>query len=257
MAVVQGKSLHPDTYRLLAEGLAAHGIASVRYDKRGVAASRAAMAGMNESDYRFDKSVSDAAAWIKTLQADKRFGKIVVVGHSEGSLIGMLAAAREGAVGFVSLEGAGRPAAAVLREQLLDRGVPESAFKPILDKLSAGQTEDSIPPMFAALFRPSIQPYLISWFRYDPAKELGKVGGTTLIIQGTHDVQVSAEDARLLATAPGAKLLTVEGMTHVLKKGPADAAEQFSGVYTDPTVPIPPEVITAIASYVNAAPQFR
>jgi len=255
--VAPGKTLHPDTYRILAADLAADGIASVRYDKRGVAASAGAMAGKTESDYRFDTGVTDAAEWIRMLRADPRFSKVVVVGHSEGSLVGMVAAEREKADGFVSLEGAGRPAAVVLREQLTKNGAPVAMFGSILDSLSAGKTVDSVPPALAALFRPSVQPYLISWFRYDPAAELKKLPYATLIVQGTHDIQVSMDDANLLAAVPGAKLLKIDDMTHVLKIGPADAAAQVASVYTDPAVPIPPELVSAIAAYVHAAPQPR
>ncbi|MDQ2929540.1 MAG: alpha/beta hydrolase, partial [Gemmatimonadota bacterium] len=93
----------------------------------------AAMAGQTESDYRFDTGVDDAAAWIRMLCADRRFAAFVVVGHNEGSLVGMLAAQRASADGFISLEGAGRPAAEVIREQLLAAGTPRALFDTILD----------------------------------------------------------------------------------------------------------------------------
>ena len=257
IAVAPGKMLRTDTYKLLAEALGRQGIASVRYDKRGIGASAAAMADHDESKYRFDTGIDDAAAWIKMLDADSRFSKVVVAGHSEGSLIGMVAAQRAKAEGFISLEGPGRPAADVLREQLTESGAPVAMFGPILDSLSAGKTVDSTPPVLAALFRLSVQPYLISWFRYNPVTELKKLPYATLVVQGTHDVQVTMKDAELLATAPGAKLLTIDGMTHVLKIGPADAPAQVATVYTDPNVPIPPQLVSAIIAYVRAAPQLR
>jgi hypothetical protein len=215
------------------------------------------MAGQTESDYRFDTGVTDAAAWIDMLRKDPRFSKVVVVGHSEGSLVGMVAAQRSRADGFVSLEGAGRPAAVVLREQLAARGVPVEMYGPTLDSLAAGRTVANTPPALASLFRPSVQPYLISWFRYDPAAELKKLPYATLIIQGTHDIQVSADDARMLANAPGAKLVTLDGMTHVLKVGPADAAAQIASVYADASIPLDPALVSAIVSYVRSAPQSR
>src|SRR5665213_2892006 len=101
-----------DSNKLLAQGLLARGVASLRYDKRGIAASAQAMRA--ESDLRFDDYVDDAVGWIGNLRTSKRFTRIVVAGHSEGSLIGMLAAVRGRADGYVSLEGGGRPAAAVL-----------------------------------------------------------------------------------------------------------------------------------------------
>lgn len=98
---------------------------------------------------------------------------------------------------------------------------------------------------------------MISWFKYDPAAELKKLPYATLVIQGTHDVQTSARDAALLAAAPRAKLLTIDGMTHVLKAGPADRAGQLATVYTDPNTPIAPELVSAIVAYVRAAPHAR
>jgi pimeloyl-ACP methyl ester carboxylesterase len=255
--ITPGKTLHPDTYRILADSLAVHGIASVRYDKRGVAASATAMSGHSESDMRFDTGIDDASAWIKMLRSDPRFSKVMVAGHSEGSLVGMVAAGRSKADGFVSLEGAGRAAAVVLRQQLSERGTPETMYGYILDSLAAGHMIDSIPPALATLFRPSVQPYLISWFRYDPVVELKKLSYAILVVQGTHDIQVTMQDARLLASVPGARLVTIDGMTHVLKLGPSDAAAQIAGVYTDGTIPLPGALISAIVAYVRAAQQAR
>jgi len=255
--VAPGRTLHTDSYKLLAQALAANGIASVRYDKRGIGASAKAMSGMKEDDYRFDMGVDDAAAWIRMLRADPRFSRVVVVGHSEGSLVGMIAAQRAQADGFVSLEGAGRPAADILREQLTAAGLPPAMFESTLDSLVAGRTVANTPPALASVFRASVQPYMISWFKYDPAAELAKLPYATLVIQGTHDVQVSAKDAALLAAAPGATLVTVDGMTHVLKLGPADKAEQATTVYSDPGIPIAPQVVSAIVAYVRAAPHAR
>jgi hypothetical protein len=239
----------------IAESLATRGIASLRYDKRGIAASRAA--GPAEADLRFDHYVDDASAWIKLLRADQRFTTITVVGHSEGSLIGMIAAQRAAADGFVSIAGAGRPAGVVLREQLTAAPMPpemrESALRGIA-ALESGHTADSTPPALAALFRPSVQPYLISWLRYNPAEELGRLGVPTLIVQGTTDVQVKVADAEALkAGQPRAQLLIVEGMNHVLKHETAmDMAAQMKS-YSDPSLPVVPELLRAIETLVRSA----
>src|SRR6476469_1360645 len=78
-----------ESLRMLAQGLATHAIASLRYDKRGIAESKAAMKG--EANLRFEDYIKDAQDWIDLLKKDKRFTKVVVIGHSEGSLIGMVA----------------------------------------------------------------------------------------------------------------------------------------------------------------------
>ena len=243
-----------NSLRSLAEALAERGIASVRYDKRGIGASRAAMS--SEADLRFDVLAEDAAAWVGRMRLDPRLSTVTVVGHSEGSLLGMLAARIARADAYVSLEGAGRTATAILHAQLAARAPAPIAAQAdsIMVELNAGRTVDSVPPALMALFRPSVQPYLISWFRYDPAKEAAKLQVPVLVVQGTTDIQVSEQDARLLAAAdPRAKLVIVNGMNHVLKLVPSDMAAQLKS-YSDPSLAVAPQLVSAVASFVKDVP---
>jgi hypothetical protein len=239
-----------DSLKLLALGLASRGIASLRYDKRGVGASRIVMP---EAELRFGMYVDDAAACLASLRARKEFSRVVIAGHSEGSLIGMLVAAREHADGFVSIAGAGRPAPAVIREQLARQPLPPdlaAAANHILDELAAGRTVDDVPPALAGLFRPSVQPYEISWSAYDPAQQIAKVPGRVAVVQGTADVQTTLGDANALhAGLPSSRLVVVDGMNHVLKHAPDHSTQQavLAG-YTDPTLPVEPAVIDAVAA---------
>jgi pimeloyl-ACP methyl ester carboxylesterase len=240
-----------NSLRLLAEALAERGIASVRYDKRGLGGSRAALTP--EADLRFDMLADDAAAWVQRMRLDPRLSTVTVVGHSEGSLLGLLATQRATADAFVSLEGAGRSASTVIHEQLAARAPAALAAQAdsIMAQIDAGHMVDSVPPALMSLFRPSVQPYLISWFRYDPAKELAKLQVPVLVVQGTTDIQVSEQDARLLAAAdPRARLVIVNGMNHVLKLVPPDMNQQLKS-YSDPTLPIVPQLVTAVASFVK------
>ena len=240
-----------NSLKLLAEALATLGIASLRFDKRGIAASRAA--GAREEDLRFDTLIEDAVAWIQMLRSDPRFSTITVVGHSEGSLIGMVAARRGEADAFVSIAGSGRLAQDVIREQLGQQLSPTmmAGAGRGLDALAAGRFADSTPPGLESLFRRSVQPYLMSWFRYDPAKEIAALSVPVLIVQGTTDLQVSVADARLLAAAaPNAKLLLVDGMNHVLKLASGDRTAQMRS-YGDPSLPVAPLLIAAIADLVR------
>ena len=136
-----------NAYKLLAELLAAQGIASVRYDKRGIGDSVAP--GMKEADLRFEMYVDDAAGWIAKLRSDTRFSTITVIGHSEGSLIGMLAASRAKADGYVSVAGVARPAGQILRDQLRPQiGSMAELWQQnetILASLEAGKTVDPLP----------------------------------------------------------------------------------------------------------------
>ena len=239
-----------NSLKLLAQGLAAKGIASVRYDKRGVGESAKAVA--KESDLRFDTLIDDAVMWGRQLRRDKRFSSLIIIGHSEGSLIGIVAARKLGADALVSIAGAARPAAQIILEQVRSQLSPElmKQTEDIVRALNEGKTVASISPELNALFRPSVQPYLISWFRYDPAQELNKLSMPVLIVQGTTDIQVSVHAAELLSKAkPSARLLIIEGMNHVLKAVPNDREKQISS-YADPTLPIVPTLIRDICFFV-------
>lgn len=240
-----------DALKMLALGLAQRGVASLRYDKRGIGASAAG--APPESDLRFDTYVDDAVAWLRELRAQKHFSRIAIAGHSEGSLIGMIAARHEHVDGFASLEGAGRPAPAVLRDQLAK--APASSRDEagtIIDQLAAGKTVGAVPDNLQGLFRASVQPYLISWFRYDPQRELAKLAVPCAIVQGTADVQTPpAEGEALHAAAPASRYVVVDGMNHVLKHAP-DTSSQAAVLagYTDPSLPVVPAVIDTVAALV-------
>lgn len=241
-----------NSLKYLAQGLAERGIASVRYDKRGVAES--IKAATSEADLRFTTYVDDASAWIAMLRKDPRFRSVTVIGHSEGSLIGLIAVPAASADAFVSIAGAGRPAGVVLREQL-KAGVPDTAMYNralrIIEELEAGRLVSDVPPEFRALFRTSVQPYLISWLPLDPAALVGKLNVPVLLTQGTTDVQINVADAQALAHAnPKAKLVVIEGMNHVLKEAPAERAKNVA-TYTDPALPVVPRLVEEIAAFIN------
>lgn len=251
--------LQLNTYQKLAAALAAGGIATVRYDKRGIAASHAAMT--SESDIRFDAYVDDAAAWIKQLRRDTRFSRVALAGHSEGSLVGMIAAQHAPVDSYISLEGAGFPAADVLRAQLKGQLQPQPELaaqaEAIMSALSAGNTVAAadVPAALMALFRPSVQPYLISWFRYDPRLEIAKLTVAVTIVQGTHDVQVSVDDGKALAAArPGSTFALIDGMTHVLADDPGTTlAEQAGSVYVDPSRPLDATLVRRVVAAITTA----
>jgi uncharacterized membrane protein/pimeloyl-ACP methyl ester carboxylesterase len=242
-----------NSLKMLATDFAANGIASLRYDKRGIAQS--GEAATKESDLRFETYIDDAVEWCNRLRQDERFSGVIIAGHSEGSLIGMVAAKRCKATGFISLEGAGFPAADIIRTQLKGR-LPESLAGPsetILKSLEAGKTVADTPPQLAMLYRASVQPYLISWFKYDPAKEIAALTIPTLIVQGTTDVQVSVDDAKRLAAAnPRAKLVIIDGMNHLMKNASGDIQKQLPS-YGDPTLQLNEKLTPALVEFVRGA----
>lgn len=251
----QAPAIRASTYRLLAEGLSAEGIATLRIDKRGV--GRSAAAGFDESKLRFDHYVADARAW--AAEAARLTGRPCawLIGHSEGALIALRAV--EGGddtiCGLVLLSGAGRPAGVVLREQLA--AVPEplkSQAYDTLAELEAGRVVAGPPAALAALFRPSVQPYLISWLPLDPAALVAAYDGPVFIGQGTTDIQVGVPDAQALAAAnPEATLKLWDGVNHVLKPAPADRASNIA-VYADPDLPLASGVVADVAAFIRANP---
>lgn len=244
---VPGKN---NSLRYLAEALAERGIATLRYDKRGIGQSR--IANLNEADLRFDHYVDDATAWGRKLAADPRFSSVVVIGHSEGSLIGMLAAPAIPASEVVSIAGAGAPAGDVIIRQLSAQLQPPllAQATAAIHKLERGELLDTVPPGLFSLFRPSVQPYLISWFRHDPAVAASRLRVPLLVVQGSHDFQAVAEDARAIAAGhPTATLTLIQGMNHVLKQTPAGRLEQMPA-YGDSTLVIDPALVDAIAGFI-------
>jgi uncharacterized protein len=239
-----------NAYKQLAEELAMNGIASVRYDKRGIAKSQ--IAGMKESDLRFENYVDDAAEWIKMLGNDKRFSGIYIIGHSEGSLIGMIATEKVKVKGFISIAGAGRPADQLIMEQIKDQpDIVKEETKTILESLKKGNMVFSVSSYLESLFRTSVQPYMISWLKYDPAKEIKNVKSPVLIIQGSTDIQVSMADAKLLAASkPGSRLVIIDKMNHIFKESGSDRQENLA-TYSKPDLSVKQELVNEIIKFIR------
>ena len=242
-----------NSLKMLAEALAKQGIASVRYDKRGVAAS--AEAGGKEEDLRFEQSADDAVAWSQLIRSDTRFNRLFIVGHSEGSLVGMLAAQKARPAGFVSLAGAGVSADKLIREQMKPQPKPvQDMVYPILDSLKMGYTVKQVHPLLYSLFRPSVQPYLISWFRHDPALEIRKLTMPVLIVQGTNDIQVGLSEGETLAKAqPKAKYVVIDRMNHIFKETDGDRQANLA-TYGNPDQLIIPRLPEELGAFIRHTP---
>nr|WP_321413094.1 alpha/beta fold hydrolase [uncultured Allomuricauda sp.] len=236
--------------KMLAKGLGNHGIASIRFDKRGIAESTEA--GVEESNLKFETYIEDAKDWIDLLEQYYSFSEIVVLGHSEGSLIGMITSQSPSVDKFISVAGPGEPATKLLERQL--RAQPSFVWErsaPILQNLEKGKEVDSIPQFLYSLFRPSVQPYLISWFKYDPQLELAKLNKPVLLIQGTTDIQVDMKNIeKLYASNPKAKKTIFEGMNHILKEAEMDRIKNIE-TYSNPDLPLKDGLIEAIVDFIK------
>jgi pimeloyl-ACP methyl ester carboxylesterase len=237
--------------RRLAEGLAAHGIASLRYDKRGIGRSRGA--AVPEHTLKIDRFVDDAAIWIDWLRRRSDLGAVVAVGHSEGGLIATLLAGRAELRGVVLLNSPGRRFATILREQLepaLPSALRDEAFS-VLSALERGEKVTTVSAELAPLFRPSVQPYLMSLLPVDPAEALAAVTTAVMIVSGGHDLQIGAADADALVRArPDARRWHGPAMNHVLASAPADRAGNLR-LYADPDAALAPGLVERIAEFIT------
>jgi hypothetical protein len=244
------------SYRLLAEALLARGISTVRIDKRGMFASKAAIADPNAvtiPDY-----VADTAAWVAATRKATGAACVWLIGHSEGGLVALAAAQElEGLCGLVLVAVPGRPLGDVIKAQL--RANPANfvivpSADAAIDALNVGRRVDlaTLPQPLHGLFAPALQGYLISLFSYDPAALAAQTKLPLLIVQGGKDLQVSdADAARLAAANPAASLALLPYMNHVLKDV-ADAGPAANlAAYRDPALPLGKGVAEAIAGFIG------
>lgn len=244
------------TYRLLAEGLASRGVATLRIDKRGMFASAAATPDANAitiADY-----VADVRSWVAVLRKQTGATCVWVLGHSEGGLVAMASAKGQADVcGLVLVSTAGRPMGEVLRDQLQANPVNAPILGqalPAIDALARGRRVDTqgMPPALQGLFNPALQGFLISAFSYDPRHILSDYSKPVLVLQGQRDIQVGEADARLLKQAnPQADLVLLPNVNHVLKSVTSDDPGANLATYADPGLPLACGVVDAIAAFLT------
>lgn len=248
--------IRASTYRMLAEELAERGIVSVRIDKRGMFGSADAAADPN--DITIAGYAADVRAWTVAIRRRTGARCVWLAGHSEGGLVVSVAGRSDAnACGLVLMAAPGRPMGEILRRQL----AANLANAPILDEasnlisdLEAGRTVDMSGRHAAlqGLFHPNVQPFLIDLFSYRPAAVLRAYRRPVLILQGTSDLQIWLDDGRTLAAAlPGAELVELDGVNHVLKPAPADDREANVATYTDASLPLAAGVAETIAAFVH------
>jgi len=238
-----------NSLRFLAQSLAENGISVYSYDKRLFSLLKSG--DFDESKLLFDDFITDASDVVSYFRKENQYNKIIIVGHSEGSLIGMVAAKASKADGFVSIAGAGNPIDQVLEFQI-SQNAPFllEQTKEVLQELKAGNMVEVKNAALLSLFRESVQPYMISWLTYNPQDEIKKLNIPVMIINGTADLQVTVSEAELLKKArPEAKYLIITDMNHVLKEVKDDTENQQS--YTNPDLPVAAELIQGISDFVN------
>jgi len=247
-----GPKLATNDYKLLAIALGKNGIASLRYDKRMVGQS---ITATKETDSKFDDYFDDVYSLIGMLSDDKRFSKVVILGHGQGSLVGMITATDDRVKAFISVEGTASTADKVLTE-LINKTYPKfiaDGFKNVLDTIRRGRINYKVDPALYPIARPSVQSYILTWWRFDPQIEIKKLKKPILIVQGTTDLDVDVTNADKLKKGKLPVIAIINNMNYVLKDAPIDKDKNMA-TYTQPDLPLKPELVTTLVDFINKLP---
>ncbi len=239
-----------NSLRFLAEALYKENIATFRYDKRIIKIMK--MGQIDETKIDFAHFVEDAREVLAHFRNDERFGKVVILGHSQGSLVGMIAA-QDGADAYISIAGAGQAIDDVIVAQLAQQapGLEENARQSFNDLRMNGVAQNYSPGL-SSIFRPSIQPFILSWMKFEPQQELAKLNIPVLVINGDKDLQVLVSEAEMLAAAKSdAKLVIIENMNHIFKEIKGNDLENQKS-YNEYNRPVMPELIEEITSFLSS-----
>ncbi|MDE5637989.1 MAG: alpha/beta hydrolase, partial [Alistipes sp.] len=257
-------NLRTDAFVHLARLFDSLGMASLRYDKRGIGASRCDE--MNFDQLRLDDYIDDAAACVAWLHGEG-FRRVIVAGHSEGSCIALAVAvgAPDEVDAVISLCGAGCTMDRTLQIQLArqltahDPGMLLDALR-IISRIKAGEhvPAEEVPKPLRGLFNDTTQSFLHSAMeeRLDPQRLIRRTTCPVLIVGGELDIQISASDAESLhAARPDARKVIVDRMAHTLKEASsADMAHQMTSVYINPSLPLSEGLRRAITEFANDIP---
>ncbi len=238
-----------DGMKKMARQLAENDIASFRFDKRIFKMNQL---NLKEQDLSFQDFVLDVEDIISYFRSTEEFENIILAGHSQGSLVAILAA-KDKADALISLAGAAEPIDSIIVDQIYKQAPPlaelaKEAFNEMRDK---GSTSN-YSPMLENIFRKNVQPYMYSWMQYNPSEEIKNLEIPILLINGTSDIQVEKEQAEMLKKAkPDAILVILEGMNHIFRKVDSEDRLVNTKTYNEPNLPLHPELIPAITSFIK------
>ena len=197
----------------------------------------------------FDDFANDAKKVVNYFKEDQRFSKIILVGHSQGSLVAMLAS--EKIDGYISLAGTPDPIDITISKQLSKQSaeLAETATSYFKELKKTGDVKE-VHPFLATIFSKQNLPFFLSWMQYNPKEELKKLNMPVLIVNGTKDIQVPIEDAKPLHISnKNIESIFIENMNHVLKD--IQKEEDNLSSYYSSEYPISKELIAVITAFVT------
>ena len=239
------QNVHANYIKQFRDAVNAKDIAFFSYDKR--TASKENIPFLKDTkaiDFALDVQVV-----LQHFKDRKRFSKIILVGHSQGSLIAMLAA--KDADKYISIAGAGATIDQVIVKQIRSKNSTlGDAAKQQFDTLKLKGKIAVVNPFLMSLFAKRMQPFLYSWLLLNPTEELKKLTLPILIINGTKDLQVQITDAQALHAANStSKLVLIKNMNHVLKDIHKEE-DNLKSYYSD-AYPISQKLIETVVSFVK------
>lgn len=242
-----GTPIQVSYIKALADSLTKKGIAFYRFDKRtAVPENLSKLNGITLKDF-----VSDVKIALQYFKDDPRFGSIHYIGHSQGSLVAMLAITKD-VKSFISIAGAGETIDEILLKQLNAQN-PELAkiAKQHIDELIKTDTIATVNPFLMSLFAPQNQKFLKNWMLIDPVEEIINIKIPILIINGDADLQVKVSDAENLKAAhPKAELVIIPKMNHLMKE--VHSMEENQQSYWDEKYPLSTVLITLLSDFIRS-----
>ena len=232
----------------LSDSLTRKKIAFYRYDKRTATPANLKHL-MKEVD--FNDFVEDLRLVIDHFKDDPRFSSITLLGHSQGSLIAMLASQSD-IDKYISLAGPSLSIDTTILKQFqtMYPDLVEPATRYFKELKETGTIKEIKEPILKQVFPKQNQVFFATWMQYDPVEELKKVTIPILILNGAKDLQVEVEDAKNLhAAQPNSELVIISNMNHVLKDIEKD--EDNLASYASPDFPLSKELINTIEAFIK------
>lgn len=237
-----------NSLKKLAIGLTDTNTATFRYDKRSV---KLIKTNKLKEEVMFDDFIQDTKKIIEYFKTTKPFKKIIIIGHSQGSLIGMLAS-KEHVDRFISISGPGRPIDQLIIDQvgIAAPDLKEDAIS-TFKTLRTGETTTQYPKELESIFSPEIQPFIINWMQYDPAQELSLLDIPSLAITGSKDLQTNEDELNfLISKSPNTQKTIIKNMNQVFVNIQGDDLEN-SKSYNNTQLPISLELLSTIKVFIS------